>query len=164
MRMEIYENGWHDFCVGSQGHKGRDEPALDATLDALEKSVKFLFFGEAPERRPWARQGEDRPALFCRRSSWQLKAEESAEPDGKQSEKVEEENRGPLHGLPAGLLRVSRTPFCLPPANPRPTHHARFRRARAIGLTGSGMVRYPSAKRILSNDWIVHRWLIMFPH
>jgi dienelactone hydrolase len=41
-RMEIYENGYHDFCVGPQGHVGRKEPLLDATLDALEKTVAFV--------------------------------------------------------------------------------------------------------------------------
>ena len=41
-RMEIYENGYHDFCVGPQGHAGRKEPLLDATLDALEKTVVFV--------------------------------------------------------------------------------------------------------------------------
>ncbi|MBM3813870.1 MAG: hypothetical protein FJW20_19760 [Acidimicrobiia bacterium] len=40
--MEIYENGYHDFVVGPQGHAGRSEPLLDATLAALESSVKFL--------------------------------------------------------------------------------------------------------------------------
>jgi len=42
VRMEVYENGYHDFCIGPQGHPGRKEPLLDATLDALEKSVEFL--------------------------------------------------------------------------------------------------------------------------
>jgi dipeptidyl aminopeptidase/acylaminoacyl peptidase len=41
-RMEIYEKGYHDFVMGPQGHQGRSEPLLDATLDALEESVKFL--------------------------------------------------------------------------------------------------------------------------
>lgn len=45
VRMEAYENGYHDFCVGPQGHTGRKEPLLDATLDALEKSVEFLNKG-----------------------------------------------------------------------------------------------------------------------
>ncbi len=42
VRMEVYENGYHDFCVGPQGHVGRKEPLLDATLDALEKSLAFV--------------------------------------------------------------------------------------------------------------------------
>jgi D-alanyl-D-alanine carboxypeptidase len=42
VRMEIYEKGYHDFCMGPQGHAGRKEPLLDATLDALEESVSFL--------------------------------------------------------------------------------------------------------------------------
>jgi dienelactone hydrolase len=41
VRMEIYENGYHDFCIGPQGHTGRREPLMDATLDALEKSLAF---------------------------------------------------------------------------------------------------------------------------
>jgi dienelactone hydrolase len=42
VRLEIYENGYHDFVAGPQGHAGRDEPLMDATLDALEKSVSFV--------------------------------------------------------------------------------------------------------------------------
>jgi dipeptidyl aminopeptidase/acylaminoacyl peptidase len=38
--MEIYEHGYHDFCMGPQGQK-REEPLLDSTLAALEVSVKF---------------------------------------------------------------------------------------------------------------------------
>jgi hypothetical protein len=41
VRMEIYENGYHDFCIGPQGQTGRKEPLLDATLDALEKTLAF---------------------------------------------------------------------------------------------------------------------------
>lgn len=41
VRLEIYENGYHDFCMGPQGHAGRDEPLMDATLDALDLSVQF---------------------------------------------------------------------------------------------------------------------------
>jgi dienelactone hydrolase len=41
VRMEIYENGYHDFCIGPQG-QNRREPLMDATLDALEKSVEFF--------------------------------------------------------------------------------------------------------------------------
>ena len=42
VRMHIYENGYHDFCVGPQGHPGRKEPLLDATLDALETTLAFV--------------------------------------------------------------------------------------------------------------------------
>jgi dienelactone hydrolase len=41
VRLEIYEKGYHDFVMGPQGHAGRAEPLLDATLDALEEAVKF---------------------------------------------------------------------------------------------------------------------------
>jgi hypothetical protein len=45
VRMEIYENGYHDFCLGPQGQKRADLPhgeiLMDAALDALEKSVLF---------------------------------------------------------------------------------------------------------------------------
>jgi acetyl esterase/lipase len=46
VRMEIYEGGYHDFCLGPQGQKRptlpNGEALLDSTLDALEKSVKFV--------------------------------------------------------------------------------------------------------------------------
>ena len=54
--MEIYEKGYHDFCLGPQGHAGRKEPLLDVTLDALEESVKFL--------RDPARTSADPPKTF----------------------------------------------------------------------------------------------------
>ena len=41
VRMDVYENGYHDFCIGPQG-QNRPEPLLDSTLDALEVAVKFL--------------------------------------------------------------------------------------------------------------------------
>ena len=41
VRMDIYEHGYHDFCIGPQGQK-RAEPLLDSTLAALEVAVKFL--------------------------------------------------------------------------------------------------------------------------
>jgi dipeptidyl aminopeptidase/acylaminoacyl peptidase len=41
VRLEIYENGYHDFVAGPQGHEGRDEPLMDSTLDALDKAVAF---------------------------------------------------------------------------------------------------------------------------
>ena len=44
--LEIYENGYHDFCLGPQGQKRPDLPQgealYDSALDALEKSVAFL--------------------------------------------------------------------------------------------------------------------------
>jgi dipeptidyl-peptidase-4 len=46
VRMEVYENGYHDFCLGPQGQKRADMPQgellLDSALDALEKSVLFV--------------------------------------------------------------------------------------------------------------------------
>ena len=46
VRMEVYEHGYHDFCLGPQGQKRPDLPQgealLDSTLDALEKSVLFV--------------------------------------------------------------------------------------------------------------------------
>jgi dipeptidyl-peptidase-4 len=46
VRMEIYEHGYHDFCLGPQGQKRPDLPngeaLLDSALDALEKSVLFV--------------------------------------------------------------------------------------------------------------------------
>ena len=43
VRMEIYENGYHDFVMGPQGHAGRAEPLMDITLAALENTLKFLL-------------------------------------------------------------------------------------------------------------------------
>jgi len=46
VRMEIYEHGYHDFCLGPQGQKRPDLPQgealFDSALDALEKSVAFV--------------------------------------------------------------------------------------------------------------------------
>ena len=42
VRLEIYENGYHDFVMGPQGHEGRAEPLMDITLAALENAVKFF--------------------------------------------------------------------------------------------------------------------------
>lgn len=46
VRMEVYEHGYHDFCLGPQGQKRSDLPQgealLDSALDALEKSVLFV--------------------------------------------------------------------------------------------------------------------------
>src|SRR5262245_6118276 len=47
-RLEIYQNGYHDFVMGPQGHPGRKEPLLDATLDALEQAVKFVKDPKSP--------------------------------------------------------------------------------------------------------------------
>jgi acetyl esterase/lipase len=41
IQMEIYANGYHDFCIGPQG-QNRKEPLLDATVDALNLTVKFV--------------------------------------------------------------------------------------------------------------------------
>jgi dipeptidyl aminopeptidase/acylaminoacyl peptidase len=50
VRMEVYEGGYHDFCLGPQGHTRPDlkngEALLDSTLDALEKSVAFIRDGK----------------------------------------------------------------------------------------------------------------------
>ncbi|MEO8658266.1 MAG: prolyl oligopeptidase family serine peptidase [Bryobacteraceae bacterium] len=46
VRMEVYEGGYHDFCLGPQGQKRPDlakgEALFDSALDALEKSVLFV--------------------------------------------------------------------------------------------------------------------------
>ena len=42
VRMEVYENGYHDFVMGPQGHAGRAEPLMDITLAALESTLDFL--------------------------------------------------------------------------------------------------------------------------
>ena len=42
VRLEVYENGYHDFVMGPQGHPGRDEPLMDITLDALEEALRFF--------------------------------------------------------------------------------------------------------------------------
>ena len=46
VRMEVYEHGYHDFCLGPQGQKRPDlkngEVLLDSALDALETSVAFV--------------------------------------------------------------------------------------------------------------------------
>jgi len=49
VRMEVYEHGYHDFVLGSQGQNrpdlGHGEVLLDSALDALEKSVRFVKGG-----------------------------------------------------------------------------------------------------------------------
>jgi dipeptidyl aminopeptidase/acylaminoacyl peptidase len=49
VRMEIYEHGYHDFVLGPQGHTRPDLPRgeilLQAALDALERSVRFVETG-----------------------------------------------------------------------------------------------------------------------
>jgi dipeptidyl aminopeptidase/acylaminoacyl peptidase len=47
VRMDIYENGYHDFCAGPQG-QNRREPLMDSTLEALELSLKFVRGAGAP--------------------------------------------------------------------------------------------------------------------
>jgi len=46
VRMEIYAHGYHDFVLGPQGHQRPDLPngeaLLQGTLDALERSVRFI--------------------------------------------------------------------------------------------------------------------------
>ena len=46
VHLEIYEHGYHDFCLGPQGQTRKDLPQgevlLDSALDALEKSVLFV--------------------------------------------------------------------------------------------------------------------------
>jgi dienelactone hydrolase len=46
VRMEVYEHGYHDFVLGSQGQKRPDLPKgeilMQGALDALERSVKFV--------------------------------------------------------------------------------------------------------------------------
>jgi dipeptidyl aminopeptidase/acylaminoacyl peptidase len=46
VRLDIYEGGYHDFCLGPQGQKRPDLPQgealFDSALDALEKSVLFV--------------------------------------------------------------------------------------------------------------------------
>jgi dienelactone hydrolase len=46
VRMEVYEHGYHDFVLGSQGQKRADLPQgeilMQGALDALERSVKFV--------------------------------------------------------------------------------------------------------------------------
>jgi dienelactone hydrolase len=50
VRMEVYEHGYHDFCLGPQGQERKDLPQgevlLDSALDALEKSVAFVKNGK----------------------------------------------------------------------------------------------------------------------
>jgi dipeptidyl aminopeptidase/acylaminoacyl peptidase len=40
-RLDVFENGYHDFVAGPQGHTGRDEPLMDITLDALELALRW---------------------------------------------------------------------------------------------------------------------------
>jgi acetyl esterase/lipase len=42
VRMEIYENGYHDFVMGPHGQPNRKEPLLDITLMALESSRQWV--------------------------------------------------------------------------------------------------------------------------
>ncbi len=47
VRLEIYDHGYHDFCLGPQGQTRKDLPngevLLDSAIDALEKSVSFVM-------------------------------------------------------------------------------------------------------------------------
>lgn len=49
VRMEIYEHGYHDFVLGPQGQTRGDLPQgeilIQAALDALERSLKFVETG-----------------------------------------------------------------------------------------------------------------------
>lgn len=49
VRLEIFENGYHDFVMGPQGHENRDEPLMDITLAALELALKFA---KEPNSKP----------------------------------------------------------------------------------------------------------------
>ena len=55
VRLEVYEHGYHDFVLGSQGQNrpdlGHGEVLLDSALDALEKSVRFVKGGRAEPTR-----------------------------------------------------------------------------------------------------------------
>ncbi|MCC7176353.1 MAG: dienelactone hydrolase family protein [Bryobacterales bacterium] len=46
VRLDVYEHGYHDFCLGPQGQNRptlpQGEVLLDSALDALEKSVLFV--------------------------------------------------------------------------------------------------------------------------
>jgi dipeptidyl aminopeptidase/acylaminoacyl peptidase len=44
VEMDIYENGYHDFCIGPQGHS-IPQPLMDSTLDALEVTLRFVRGG-----------------------------------------------------------------------------------------------------------------------
>jgi acetyl esterase/lipase len=52
VRMDVYEHGYHDFVLGSQGQKRPDLPRgevlLAGALHALETSVKFAKEGRLP--------------------------------------------------------------------------------------------------------------------
>src|SRR5688500_15949268 len=43
-------------------------PVLEGFWLLLNRSQSLHFFGEVPERRPWAYKREDRPAVFAGRS------------------------------------------------------------------------------------------------
>lgn len=42
VQLHIFENGYHDFVAGPQGHVGREEPLLDASMEALELALRFI--------------------------------------------------------------------------------------------------------------------------
>lgn len=41
VRLDIFENGYHDFVAGPQGQAGRKEPLMDITLDALNLALQY---------------------------------------------------------------------------------------------------------------------------
>ncbi len=63
VRMDVYEHGYHDFCLGPQGQKRPDlkqgEVLLDSALDALEKSVLFAVGKLRPAAGPSAKPAGD---------------------------------------------------------------------------------------------------------
>jgi acetyl esterase/lipase len=46
VQMDIYEHGYHDFCIGPQGYPGSHQPLLEGTLASLERALEF--FRETP--------------------------------------------------------------------------------------------------------------------
>lgn len=42
VRLDIYEKGYHDFCIGPQGYPGAHQPLLTSTLAALDRTIEFL--------------------------------------------------------------------------------------------------------------------------
>src|SRR5205823_4815936 len=42
VRLDIYENAYHDFCIGPQGYVGAHQPLLDSALAALDRTIEFL--------------------------------------------------------------------------------------------------------------------------
>lgn len=42
VELHVFKNGYHDFVAGPQGHPGREEPLLDATLAAMDLALRFI--------------------------------------------------------------------------------------------------------------------------